>query len=396
MKNKFSQFYSLSEEKLENMWNKEAVFVFDTNILFKLYKFPEETSNEFIKIFKTLKSEDRIWIPYNVAYEYQQNRLNVINSQNKFYDKINDVLDKTYDRFVNELNRNFHPIVDIGELKSKVKKLFENIKNESKEKQADHPNWFEDDTIRKELDDIFSGVVGDKFDKSKLDEIYKEGKKRYKKEIAPGWKDKDKKSKKDAFSLDDEREYGDLVIWKQIIEFAKEEKKSIIFITDDKKEDWWLEKHGKTIGPCPELIKEIHEEANVFFHMYKSHKFLEYAKEYLDYDINNDVIKEVEEFNKTEDKKHFFKYYNKFVDNNIKDKHFNNINKFMINNINDLSDDKKMEYFNLLNEKNYSQEYIEKMDKLFKEIVKNSYNNISLEELYNEIFNKKNKEDEID
>jgi len=33
--------------------------------------------------------------------------------------------------------------------------------------------------------------------------------------------------------------FGDLIIWKEMIEKAKAEKRPIIFVTDDGKSDWW-------------------------------------------------------------------------------------------------------------------------------------------------------------
>lgn len=58
-----------------------------------------------------------------------------------------------------------------------------------------------------------------------------EGQKRYKKEIPPGFKD--------AKNKDGVRKYGDLIIWKELIKFARTQSKNIIFVTDDVKADWW-------------------------------------------------------------------------------------------------------------------------------------------------------------
>lgn len=66
-----------------------------------------------------------------------------------------------------------------------------------------------------------------------------------------------KKKKKDS---GDRRLYGDLIVWKQVIQKSKKDKINIILVTDDLKEDWWLKINGKTIGPRFELIKEFHIE----------------------------------------------------------------------------------------------------------------------------------------
>jgi predicted transcriptional regulator len=67
-----------------------------------------------------------------------------------------------------------------------------------------------------------------------------------------------------------------------MLDHAADEKKPIIFITDDRKFDWWLEHSGRTIGPRPELVHEMKARAGVPFHMYSSNRFIEYAQELLE------------------------------------------------------------------------------------------------------------------
>lgn len=66
-----------------------------------------------------------------------------------------------------------------------------------------------------------------------------EGQERYKKEIPPGFKD--------AKSKDGVRKYGDLIIWKELLNFARTQSKDIVFITDDVKADWWESENEKRI-----------------------------------------------------------------------------------------------------------------------------------------------------
>ena len=99
---------------------------------------------------------------------------------------------------------------------------------------------------------------------------------RYEHSIPPGYKDKNDKI---GFQI-----FGDLIIWKQIIEYASEIQKPIIFICNDLKEDWCYidgttEKRIKS--PREELIKEISDEANIDFWMYNLAQFLYKSNEYL-------------------------------------------------------------------------------------------------------------------
>jgi hypothetical protein len=59
----------------------------------------------------------------------------------------------------------------------------------------------------------------------------------------------------------------------------------VLFVTDDAKEDWWwmVSSGGiKTLGPRPELVREIMERADVRrFWMYNSERFLQFASKEL-------------------------------------------------------------------------------------------------------------------
>lgn len=89
------------------------------------------------------------------------------------------------------------------------------------------------------------------------DEVYvicEEGENRYKKEIPPGYKDGKKK--------DGIRKYSDLILWKEVIRYAKEQKKNIIFVTDDVKPDWWNIENDK-YEFLPQLIKEFERDTKI-------------------------------------------------------------------------------------------------------------------------------------
>ena len=51
----------------------------------------------------------------------------------------------------------------------------------------------------------------------------------------------------------------------KLLERAKAEKKPLLFVTDDAKEDWWLIHEERTIGPRPELLREFAKLLGVKF-----------------------------------------------------------------------------------------------------------------------------------
>jgi hypothetical protein len=149
-----------------------------------------------------------------------------------------------------------------------------------------HPKWNENDPIRDSLTSLFEGKIGDPFKQKELNEIYKEGKDRYTKKTPPGYLD-DKK--------DNEAKFGDLIGWKQILNYAKGAQKPIIFINDEDDEDWWWRVKGELVGARYELTKEIKDFAGVFFCMYNSRLFHKQAAKYLKRKLDKKITEEIKE-----------------------------------------------------------------------------------------------------
>ena len=156
-----------------------------------------------------------------------------------------------------------------------IKSCFKEIKKNLNKKKKNKPDFFKNDKILEEITKVFDGRVGDQYDDEKLKKIYLDADDRYSKLIPPGFRDAVEKDKNDPQKL---RKYGDIIGWFQIIDMAKDLNKPVIFVTDDRKDDWWYKIDGKTISPRIELIREIRLKASgVFFHMYNAEAFCEYA-----------------------------------------------------------------------------------------------------------------------
>ena len=280
MKNTFFEYNPLSNEIIDKLW-ENAVFVFDTNILLNLYRYSEETSDKFLETITGFK--DRVWLPYQVGFEFNRNRLTVISDQRKLYDdfekRINDI--------INEIdNKNRNPFFSVSVFE-KLLSIKGDIKNEIDNKIKAYQESLITDSLLDKINAVFEGKVGNCFKPEELKKIYIDGEKRYIDKIPPGYCD----SKKP----ENER-YGDLIIWKQIISKSKDSKIDVIFVLDDRKEDWWLEHQGKTISPRPELIKEFRIETDKNCHFYKPFQFLEYSGKYLGETIKDEIIEEVKNY----------------------------------------------------------------------------------------------------
>ena len=93
--------------------------------------------------------------------------------------------------------------------------------------------------------------------RKRLVDLQKEFNERCEKLIPPGYKDVKKEN----------NAIGDYLLWKEILEYAKSERKNIILVTEDKKEDWWWMERGKTIGPRYELNRILCRNAAGFLYV---------------------------------------------------------------------------------------------------------------------------------
>jgi septum formation topological specificity factor MinE len=259
MKEFFKGYYKLTEREIEEIWSSGFICL-DTNVLFNIYRYSEETRRELLKVIK--KYSSKLWLTNHSAFEFQKNRIAVITKQMEIYDETI----KTLNTLQNDILKNIKsPHLSKPVHQKFEKTLKETIKDLEKKKEF-YKKLLNNDTILSKISTIFHKKIGNSLTNEELSEIEKDGEVRYKKSIPPGYKDKDKK----------ENKFGDLIIWKELIKKSKEDKKSFIFIVDDLKEDWWLRVKGQTISPRQELSQELFKECGQCFHLYTSDRFLEF------------------------------------------------------------------------------------------------------------------------
>ena len=290
MKNAIREFLEPTNKEKQELWEK-AVFVFDTNVLLNLYRYSAKTRNSLLAAFESFKN--RIWIPYQVAYEYMNKRCEVIYETVQRYDQFKKEIDNFTNKAVETLRLTSNDD-EISELKRYLFKWLDSNKDRNLLVVS-----AEKDEILDKILTIFEGRVGEKIDDAELDLIKEEGKKRYDKSIPPGYKDEKKKKNQE----EDNNAYGDLIIWKQIIKYAKEKAVGIVYVTHDQKEDWWNIIKGKTMGPRIELRKEFMVETNQEFHMYSMNSFINTYNKMNEIPIDKSAINEVISLEKAEKKK---------------------------------------------------------------------------------------------
>lgn len=281
MRSLFPGQFRPSADRFKLLW-ADCIFAVDANVLLNLYRYSPETRAELERTLSSVK--ERLFVPHQAAKEFLKNRLGVTVGQAEEYTKAIKAISDLSSILSNKKKHPFLPEEELPKFNSQVEKLVGQLDLQ----RTLLLNRLISDEILEFIESIFDGRTGDPFDDATLSVLATDGDVRYQNEIPPGYKD----GKKDA-SGDPYRKFGDLIVWKQLIAQAKTTGKSVVFITDDKKEDWWLEQSGRTIGPRTELRDEFIKEVAKDFWMYTVDKFIEEAARIQNTQVSEKVIEEI-------------------------------------------------------------------------------------------------------
>jgi len=287
VKNLFSSHFAADVERRDALW-KNCIFVFDTNVLTSVYKRSDEARDALYKVIQSLG--DRLWIPYQVIHELLDNRASITHAQAGLYAAAVENLNSVLDNFDSATK---HPFLSEG-LHAEFFSVSRKVIDELELKRSFHDFRLTEDDVKAALAEMLIGKVGLPYSEEQLKAVVKEGEARYANRIPPGFEDIKKYKDSKVFSEVCKR-YGDLIIWKQVIEKAKVVDKPVIFVTGEQKDDWWDRHGGKTIGPLPQLIEEFSAEVGKDFYLYSHHQFLDLANTYLEQTTSSEVIEEVRE-----------------------------------------------------------------------------------------------------
>ncbi|NOU72528.1 hypothetical protein GC098_14010 [Paenibacillus sp. LMG 31458] len=250
----------------KDLWLEEPVVVLDTNCLFDGYRFSSAT-NQYI--FDVLESANvNIKLPAQVLQEFEHGRETEKSKALARYKDASKELLQNIKTFKTDMSgklasyeKSDFPSVD--NLSNRLMDLINSMRAEvnTYEQQIESEIQTNKEVLDKDLPSILVrslsslGNVGIPFNISELIAIFEEGERRYKYKLPPGYGDIGKSKNGD----DLKRQYGDLLIWKEILKWASQLQKPFIFVTNDNKEDWWeLEKGSKRpLQARAELLQEF-------------------------------------------------------------------------------------------------------------------------------------------
>ncbi len=309
-KDEFYGFYREPFNK-ENMTSENTIIVFDTNSLLNVFRFTPEASKEYFEIIQSI--QDKIYIPYLVALEFHfhksetllLNEINVTKFKNNFSKNWNKLKSEAAKTLFSSLS--YRNDIDKKELNAYLSDLLNsedlNIENKLVEKIS---SISENQTnIFNALVEIMHSKTGERYTQDMITKIEKEGEERYKNGIPPGFNDANKKLSRSYNGIKYQQKFGDLIIWKDIISKAKEDRiKHVIFVTSDGKRDSKTDLNYKVcvgndgngkekyqiIGPRIELIEEMKNETGADFYLMDE---LEFMKQFSQEEVSSQVAKSI-------------------------------------------------------------------------------------------------------
>ncbi|WP_156421395.1 PIN-like domain-containing protein [Aureimonas sp. AU40] len=291
MRSQFHSRFPLSEAQINDMW-ANALIVLDTNVLGRMYRYKAKSADEFLGLLENII--DRVWIPYQVAWEYMNVKDTKIEENNKLYEKIVVNMRKNLTEAEREVNSirdiGIHPHIDIESQISAV------ISSASTALRAVEENYNAASTkdyfisIHERIGNIFEGRTGAAPSTEQLQIWISNGNARFDGNIPPGLRDVETKRKKGR----PEREvFGDYLIWEEILLKSEADFRDVIFVTEDAKDDWWLKEGGETVGPLPLLREEMMNRTQRNVHFYRASRFLKLAKEKFAATVSEDTIADI-------------------------------------------------------------------------------------------------------
>ncbi|WP_146037246.1 PIN-like domain-containing protein [Novosphingobium guangzhouense] len=237
------------QPKLSDISDK-CIVVLDANVLLFPFEMQSASVTEIEKVYTRLAKEGRLIIPGQAAREFYKNRSGKIAA-------IADAVDGFVERAKKPVFDKTIPLLEDDKDYAEAKALAVEIINKGKDivkKLSAVNERLKDEVGGDRVSSIYRKVLTDcvcelNLNEEQRAEIKAEVARRAQLEIAPGFKDHGK----------EDGGVGDYIIWKTILREAKQRGAHCIFVTEEKKPDWFVKRKG-AFQPRPELLDEFRAE----------------------------------------------------------------------------------------------------------------------------------------
>lgn len=368
MKKKFKVFYEEKKLDFESL-DDTALIVLDANVLLHFFRYSQKSQK---KLFSALERvRHNLFIPYQAALEYHYERQNVTRSNKKNIEKLTMNSDNAKIAFQSEIKRHIEEYggtirsTDEQSIREEVLEEFDKLTDQFWEA-------FSENTLKKLTDiipdntetaykiaDLLEDKVGEPLSPKEIDTISTDGSSRYSKKIPPGYKDSNKENDIRTFGeYSYDKQYGDLILWEEIKRYCQNNGniETVIFVSEDEKEDWIFKSKGEKVGVRVELKQELHELVGARLEIFSPKKFL--------YLLSNekDLIKDYSGYYRSDTRQSILfmrtkrridllqKQLQYFEIDELSDRRFYEINKLIENSNSNISSEELYSQYVLLNE----------------------------------------------
>jgi hypothetical protein len=285
----FPGYYPRSKAERSDVYRGGLVSL-DANALLDLYRFTKKSRDELFSILETLRP--RLFVSHQAALEFHRDRLGVVEARFRAPAEKCEELQASFQSVVEKIREfaNRHQIDSTHkqQLIDTVSGLSATLAESIMQMGAYD---LEREEVKEGTDPVLARVgsllderVGDALSQKDYADALKEAERRSSFRIPPGYSDKGKPP---------ERRAGDYLVWLQLINEAKLHGKPVLFVTDERKEDWMLKgSSNEVLGPRPELVLEMLREAGVALHTVSVVGLLTEAPEYLGATVSESTIQE--------------------------------------------------------------------------------------------------------
>ncbi|NQX36450.1 PIN domain-containing protein [Herbiconiux sp. VKM Ac-2851] len=271
MKEDFRGYYGYSDSEREELW-KSALIVVDTNVLLDLYRQTTATRKAILSVLRS--DPDRLWLPHQVALEFQRRRESVrtqaTDSHTKLEKRLHNERDTT-SKLIAEMKK-YNVNLDV---QSKYNTYFKAVGSLARAIKNTTQEEFDDaraeDAVLLEIEGLYPAARrGKAFKPKRLSRERRLGAERIAHLVPPGWAD--------AATKEGDRIYGDYFVWRQTMDHARAIKRDVILVTNDTKRDW-ADPNTKKFHP--ELTDEFVAETGQQLLIYRTGDFVKEAKRQL-------------------------------------------------------------------------------------------------------------------
>lgn len=262
----------------------------DTNVFLNLYRYNEPTRSDLFTVLSGLG--ERLWVPRQVMVEFWRNREAVLQDP-RDTDKTarelaaqSDEATGTFRAWANRVglsSKRSEELISVlseafGEVIAGVAELADDDASQSATNTGKDP-------VLVGLEPILNGRVGTGLDEAEHHKALEEAKRRAAAKEPPGYKDFGKPGIGPA---------GDYLIWAQTLREAKRQRRDVLIVTGDVKEDWWRREHGELRGPRPELAEEMRKMAGARLFMLRPESLLLHARQILNFEVRDESVQDIE------------------------------------------------------------------------------------------------------